>query len=117
MKGSNIGFVAGTDNLIYQYISYGTDSYIIRARRAPYLVFQTGYQAKTSPGVLRSSGSGMATGSWVRARVVHHPGIKARNWHKLIADRFRTKAVDEANAALREWIDKNVTAPVRRGRR
>lgn len=112
-SGAEIVWFAGTENKVYGYVSLGTIPHTIRAKNAPYLRFQTGYKAKTTPNVL-GSGQGGASGAWVQTVEVHHPGTDARNFHVIIADRFRDKVVLEANRALREYLAK-ATKPQIRG--
>jgi len=79
------------------YIDKGTKPRIITAKRAPYLVFRTGYKPLTLPGsgIFGGGGAGLprrviggevgATGGWVKVKEVHHKGIKPRNLTKNLA--------------------------------
>lgn len=75
----------GTDDEIFGYVDGGTRPHDIRPR-GKRLKFQGGFKAKTTPGSLRS-GSGGSSGAFVFAKVVHHPGTKARNFSKLVNER------------------------------
>lgn len=80
-------FLVSTDSDIYGYVSKGTKAHKILPKRARVLAFRGGYKAKTSPGVIGSSGGG-ATGGEVFSRGVNHPGTKARNFDKEIASKW-----------------------------
>lgn len=103
--GNGIVWFAGTDDVIYGYVTLGTVPHAIRAKNAPYLRFQTNYTAKTMPNVLGSKQGGVS-GGFVQTVEVKHPGTEARNFHTIIRDRFKEKAVEEANRALREYLSK-----------
>jgi hypothetical protein len=78
----------GTDDKIFGYVDGGTRPHLIRPKKKR-LRFQTGFSAKSSPGSL-SSGRGGRSGPFVFARVVRHPGTKARNFSKLVNERAQT---------------------------
>lgn len=80
--------IVGTDDQIYAYVNDGTKAHTIRARGKGRLRFQAGYRAKTSPGVIGSRGGG-ASGPVVYARVVRHPGTRARQLTKAIAEKWQ----------------------------
>ena len=75
--------IVGTDDEIYRYVDEGTRPHIILPRRAKALRFQSGYKAKTSPGVI-GSGSGGSFGNVVFSQGVHHPGTQARDFEGAI---------------------------------
>ena len=85
-RGGDLAGAAGTNDRIYRYVVRGTKPRLIRARKGGYLVFQTGFKAKTRPGILGSSG-GRSFGPTAFARQVRHPGIKARNFDREIEKR------------------------------
>lgn len=60
----------------------GTKPHKIRAKNAPSLVFQVGYQAKTLPVAQFGVGDGTANGETVRVIEVDHPGTTAREFSK-----------------------------------
>ena len=74
----------------------GVRPHTIRAKNAPRLAFQTGYQPHTRP-IARSGGPGVATGQFVRPLQVEHPGYPPRKFsqviNKKLDKRFR-KAID-----------------------
>ena len=80
--------MVGTDDRIYGYVDLGTRPHIILPKRARVLAFQGGYRAKTSPGVLGSSGGGKF-GATIFARAVRHPGTKARGFTRMIFDKHK----------------------------
>lgn len=91
-----------TDNAIWRYVDAGTRPHIIRVRRARWLRFQAGYQAKTRPGSL-VSGAGGPSGPFRFAKEVKHPGTKARNFSRALRAKWKTKwpqmvrdAIDQA---------------------
>ena len=78
--------LVGTDDKVFGYVDLGTRPHIIVPKRAGLLRFQSGYKAKTAPGVIGSSAGGKF-GSVVYSRIVHHPGTVARNFSKIIQKR------------------------------
>lgn len=81
--GARVAYVFTTDD-IYKFVDKGTAPHVIMARhRMKPLTFQTGYRAKTTPGVIGSR-SGGPSGDTVRALVVHHPGTEARGFSEAI---------------------------------
>ena len=84
----------------YRYVDFGTKPHLIRPRRGLFLRFRGGYAAKTQPGVL-ASGSGGASGALMYARMVRHPGTKARKFSALIAKRVQAVMTDKARALMR----------------
>ena len=76
-----------TEDEIYGYVSGGTRPHEIRAKNAPMLVFQAGFSAKTRPGVIRSNKGGRF-GPTIFTPVVHHPGTQARQFDKVISDKW-----------------------------
>jgi len=79
-----------TSDEIYGYVDLGTRPHVIRPKRAKALRFQSGYVAKTTPGVIGSSAGG-PFGDTVFSRGVNHPGTKARNFSKGITELWQTK--------------------------
>jgi hypothetical protein len=77
-----------TDNKIWGYVSFGTKPHVIRARTKPLLKFRTGFIPKTRVGIIGSWPGGYGVHSqWVSVKEVHHPGTRARNFHKVIVSR------------------------------
>lgn len=96
-------FEAGTDNEIYGYVTMGTPKHEITAKNAPFLTFRTGGSPKTTPNLLTSK-AGFIGDGWAKKQSVMHPGTEARNFHKIIAKRFKDKVVKESNEALRSYL-------------
>jgi len=79
---------------IFGWVDRGTGPYIIRPKRSNKrgrLLFRTNHLPLTLPIARAHVGPGVANGPWRSARVVHHPGIKARKFGETIANRTRPK--------------------------
>jgi len=95
------------------YIDKGTKPRIITAKRAPYLVFRTGYQPLTLPGkgAFGGGSSGLTrrviggpvgpTGGWVKKKQVHHKGIRPRNVTKTFEKFWKTEWPRRMDAAIK----------------
>ena len=79
------------DDAVYTMLDEGTKAHTIRPRKSRVLRFMTPFRAKTVPNQIRSN-AGSTGGNAVFVRVVHHPGTKARNWTKTIAEKWRRQA-------------------------
>jgi hypothetical protein len=117
-KGSSISYTVTIDSEVWHWLNSGTGlygpkkkKYEIKAKNAPMLRFNTNYSPKSQPGVLKSSGPGISSGPVVMTKKVMHPGIRPRNWSKILRDRFEKKAIQEADRILRWWVQNYVTAP------
>ena len=111
--------IVGTDNPIYGFVDKGTglwgpkrSKYPIRPKRPGYpLRFQSGYRAKTTPGVIGSGGGG-PFGPTVRAWEVMHPGIKTRGFTALIYREINAmmlrKIMDSLHKAIRGYLPVSV---------
>lgn len=64
----------------FLWVDRGTAPYTIRPKNGGFLRFQTGYSARTGTGARYNVGTGTASGSWVSAKQVNHPGIAARKF-------------------------------------
>ena len=98
----------GTDDPIYGYVDKGTRPHAITPKGPGYpLRFRSGYNAKTTPGVI-GSGPGGPFGDWVRAMSVWHPGTKPRGFSKAIYDQVRQRIWDNmrklVHAAMKEHV-------------
>lgn len=90
-RGDGAFLQVTTNNEVWGYLDRGTGMYGPKKRKYPIfpkrpggmLRFQSGYSAKTKPGVLGSTGGG-SFGNVVHAASVTHPGIKARHWTKAV---------------------------------
>jgi hypothetical protein len=72
---------AGADH--WRYVNEGTRPHVILPKGDYPLAFQSGYNAKTTPGLI-SSKAGGSYGDVVYARGVMHPGTEARNFDEVI---------------------------------
>jgi hypothetical protein len=76
--------VVGTDSEVYGYVDRGTRPHAIAPKGPGYpLRFRSKYQAKTRPGVIGSRQGG-ASGHWIHAMAVWHPGTQARRFTEII---------------------------------
>jgi len=81
----------GKNAQIWKWVTEGTagkgkgPTYPIEPKNAPFLAFQLGYKPHTQPGG-QYGGSGTASGPWVFAQHVDHPGIRPREFEKHIAE-------------------------------
>jgi hypothetical protein len=98
-QGEDYIVVAGTDDLIYLFVSEGTKPHVIAAKRSPYLVFQSGYRAKTRVGIIGSQEGG-AFGDTLFRKSVKHPGSKARKFIAKIQARRQVTLTQEGNQAV-----------------
>lgn len=99
-------FLVGTDDEIFRYVDEGTKPHIIRPVRAKVLRFQGGYRAKTTPNVIGSTAGG-ASGDIVYSRGVSHPGIKARNFSKVINAQGKKNFLSKMHAAMKRAAAKS----------
>lgn len=79
----------------------GTKPHKIRAKNAPSLAFQVGYQAKTAPIAQFGVGNGKASGEWVRTMEVNHPGTAAREFSKTFVDELMPLFLADIKANLK----------------
>lgn len=92
-------FTVTTTDQVYRWVTLGTKKHLIRAKGVA-LRFQSGYKAKTKPGLLGSQAGG-ASGAYVVTPVVHHPGIEPRKFSELITRKWRPNVRRRMQAALR----------------
>ena len=103
----NVGFKRPTEqgrvvfasNEILFYVTRGTRPHIIRARRAPMLVFQTGHIAATAPRKLISR-SARKFGPIRKTKEVKHPGTEARDEDKEIVKREQARFTKNMQQAM-----------------
>lgn len=73
----------GRNAKLYQWVDQGTKPHLIRPKaRGGRLMFRLGYNARTAPVAQFNVGTGRAVGGWRRARLIRHPGTKARQFSK-----------------------------------
>lgn len=94
------GWKVFTKDDIYRFVDLGTRPHIIKAKRAKVLEFQGGYAAKTRPGVIGSTGGG-PSGDMQYAKVVHHPGTKARRFTQIIYRKFQKQTGPRVQKAIK----------------
>jgi len=76
-----------TTSKIYLFVSGGTKAHIIRAKNAPNLLFQVGYNRKTQPNRIASYNGG-SFGPYRKTKQVNHPGSKARKFDTTIKKKW-----------------------------
>jgi hypothetical protein len=85
----------------WRWTNEGTPEHVILPKGDYPLKFQTGYNAKTTPGLISSKGGG-PFGDVVYARGVIHPGTEARNFDEAITKVIEPIFKDEMIQALRD---------------
>ena len=113
---SPVQILVATDDPVYGWVSGGTGKWGPKGRSYPIfagiytgksnkkaLHFQWGgpgsYRAKTQPNVIGSGGGG-PSGPFVTFPYVEHPGIKPRNFDKVIAEKWEPRFKRRAEAML-----------------
>ena len=92
-----------TDDKIYGYVSKGTKGpYPIPKAGPGLLAFRPGYFPKTQPNVLGSRAGGAYGEKIIRNMQVMHPGIKPRNFDKMVQKLWDKKFKREMEATMRE---------------
>ena len=91
---------------IWYYVDRGTKPHEIAAKNVPFLKFQLGYNARTAPKAQFAQGTGTASGAWVTAKQVHHPGTKARKFSETILKELSPPIEDRIQAAVKRGLDK-----------
>lgn len=79
-----------TDDKIYEYVSEGTKPHLIFPKRAKALRFAAKSRAKTRPRVI-ASGQGSKSGKVIFSKGVIHPGTTAREFHRIIGEKWSKK--------------------------
>jgi hypothetical protein len=105
VNGSEISanvYAYGANAKIWFFVNDGTKPHIIRPKKSKYLKFQTGYSPRTAKGGF--GGPGKATGGWVSAKEVHHPGNQARDFTLQIVNRARPRFRRLTEAAFQKAI-------------
>lgn len=98
-----ISAVVYTDDEIYGYVDRGTKPHPIAAKYAPYLRFQVGYHAKTTPNTIGSHGGGKF-GPWRMPKEVQHPGTEARNFSQIIQEKWQKRLPEDMQEAVRRGV-------------
>jgi len=101
---------------IFNLVDAGSPPHIIKPKNFKTLKFPSGqYIARTLPRQLMSistdtmksgeqyvGGQGLREQSFEQAKIVHHPGFKAREWREALHKRYNKKGTDAVRAALKE---------------
>jgi hypothetical protein len=87
------------------WIDEGTPPHIIRPRNARILAFRVGGRSGSSPNTLAVS-AGRRGSKWAHAKVVHHPGIRARNWAITLMKERMNPYYASINAAVKRGYEK-----------
>lgn len=108
----NFRGAAGTDSIIYTYVTRGTRPHLITPVRSKALVFGQGtYRPVTTPGVIgsRRVGTGLQGAGGVARPIftkrVHHPGTKARGFEGAVAKRLQRVHERNVTVAIAKAID------------
>ena len=94
-----------TNDEVFGYLDKGTKGpYKIPKTVKPgkRLAFQTSYSARTAPNSIASHGSGKSSGKWTFPIQVTHPGIKPRNFSKIIAKKMQPRFKRRMEKAMKE---------------
>jgi hypothetical protein len=105
LKGGPSVFV-GTDNELYAIVSNDAAPHDIPKSGEAMMVYQVGYIAKTTPGVIGSKKGGKF-GSYTRRKVVHHPGHVGRHFDALIQKKWEPKFKDMMHDAMKTATEKS----------
>lgn len=101
-RAGDITLSVTTSNKIYAYVDKGTKPHIIRAKRAKYLRFQSGYRAKTTPRKIRSRNGGKS-GGYLYRKSVKHPGLTAREFTTIIQDKHTPLWINTVRAIVLKY--------------
>jgi len=93
---------------IWYYVDRGTKPHDIplSPKIDGFLRFQLGYNARTAPKAQFAQGTGTASGAWVTAKQVHHPGTEARNFTQTWIDELEPPFPDRIQAAIKRGLNK-----------
>lgn len=111
--------LVGTDNKIYGYVDEGTGLYgkahkkyripKLTNTKAKTLVFYTPSSPKTKPNVIGSGPGATGTNKNVRKSVMH-PGIKARNFTKILQKKHQPAFKKSMEKVLADWAREDAVA-------
>ncbi len=94
-------FPTGPNAKIWQFVDKGTKPHKIKAKNVPLLKFRLGSKPKTLANPARTTSGSKATGQFISAKEVNHPGSKARNFTKQIAEDIKPEFKKEIENAFR----------------
>jgi hypothetical protein len=90
VSGGQLVMYVYTSDKIFMYVNDGTRPHSIEAKNKPRLAVRTGFHPKTQVGQIGSSKGGYS-GSTYYAMKVEHPGVVARRFNDVIADKYRAE--------------------------
>jgi hypothetical protein len=103
-EGTDPSLIVGTDDKIFKFVDEGTRAHWVRPKRGGMLAFKTGYRAKTSPGMIGSTGGG-GFGPMGFSKGHKVSGIKKRGFTRAIR-LIRKPGFDRAmQAGLKRGLD------------
>lgn len=94
-----------TDDEIYHFVDKGTKPHKIPVGDKGFLAFRGGYQAKTTPRVIASRQGGASGGYVYTTKTIDHPGTEAREFSKIIHDKWEAQVVKRMRIALKGGIE------------
>jgi len=110
--------LVGTDNKIFGYVDEGTGLYgkkhakyripKLGNTKAKMLVFYTGGSAKTKPNIIGSGSGSKGTVKNVR-KTVWHPGIKPRNFTKILQKKHQPAFKKAMQDVLTKWAKEDAS--------
>lgn len=96
-----------TSDVIYNYVSEGTRPHIIRPRQAKRLhFFRTGFRPKSRYRYIGSNQGAVANQDETFTQLVHHPGTAAREFEKVIAEKWEKELPIELQRAIDAEVGK-----------
>ena len=101
LAGGGATLLVDTNDEIYRFVNDGTKEHVILPKKAKALRFAGTFSSKTLPGVLEAR-AGSSGGDTVFAKGVLHPGTKARNFDKLIAQKWQSRFKREMQDAMKD---------------
>lgn len=90
---------------LWVWLDQGTRPHIIRPRSGGVLRFRVGGRAGSTPGTLAVSRGSRGT-QWISAKVVHHPGITARDWSLVVLKERQNPFFRSLNEAVARGYEK-----------
>lgn len=93
--------IVGTDDQIFKWLNDGTKPHDIpKGMSKKTLMYQTGFIPKTKPNWIGSQKGGKS-GNYVYSKKVHHPGIEARNYEKIMTEKWKPLFKQRMEEAMR----------------
>lgn len=93
----------GTNDEIYGYVDNGTVPHVIRPKspRGRLRFFRSGFRAKSRVNYIASYMGQKASKDLTFAKIVHHPGTKARNFSLKISEKWQKEFARQIRAAVK----------------